>query len=215
PVSISCGHSYCWDCIRTHWDGEDDKRIYSCPQCRKAFTPRPVLMKNTMLAELVEELKKTRLQAVASDLCYAGTEDVACDVCTGRKLKAVKSCLVCLVSYCDSHLQPHYNVAQLMKHQLVEPSKNLQENICSHHDKMVEIFCHTDQQLICYLCTMDEHKGHETVPAAAERKKKQKKLEVSRLNIQQRIQDRQKDVKLLQQELESLAFVCWNHCRVP
>ncbi|XP_051810443.1 tripartite motif-containing protein 16-like [Acanthochromis polyacanthus] len=190
PVTLSCGHSYCTKCIKTHWDGEDEKRIYSCPQCRQTFTPRPVLMKNTMLAVLVEELKKTGLQA--ADHCYAGDEDVACDVCTGRKLKASKSCLVCLVSFCEKHLQPHYDSPPFQKHKLVEPSKKLQENICSGQDEVKKMFCRT------------EHKGHNTVSAAAERMKKQKELEVSRQNIQQRIQDREKDVKLLQQQLEAI-----------
>ncbi|KAL7390401.1 hypothetical protein ABVT39_020510 [Epinephelus coioides] len=50
---------------------------------------------------------------------------------------------------------------------------------------------------------MDDHKGHDTVSAAAERAERQTELGVSRQRIQQRVQDREKDVKVLQQRVEA------------
>ncbi|PWA15690.1 hypothetical protein CCH79_00019587 [Gambusia affinis] len=33
PVTIPCGHKYCSECIQSHWKEQDQKAIYSCPQC--------------------------------------------------------------------------------------------------------------------------------------------------------------------------------------
>ncbi|XP_050986877.1 E3 ubiquitin/ISG15 ligase TRIM25-like [Labeo rohita] len=126
PVTIQCGHSYCKSCITNRWDQEDQMRVYSCPQCRQTFSPRPALARNTMLTEVVEKLKKTKLPAD----CYAGAGDVQCDVCTGRKYKAVKSCLMCLNSYCQNHLEQHESLFKGKRHKVTDATGRLQEMIC-------------------------------------------------------------------------------------
>ncbi|XP_048012905.1 tripartite motif-containing protein 16-like isoform X1 [Megalobrama amblycephala] len=199
PVTIHCGHSYCKICITGCWDQEDHMGVYSCPQCRQTFSSRPALAKNTILAELVEKLKKTKLPAD----CYAGAGDVQCDVCTGRKHKAVKSCLVCLNSYCQNHLEQHESWFKGKRHNLTEATGRLQEMICPKHDKILEVFCRTDQTCICLLCTMDEHKNHDTVSAAAQRTEKQHQLKEMQRSYKQRIQQREKDLQQLREAVES------------
>uniref|UniRef100_A0A3B3DVG3 RING-type domain-containing protein n=1 Tax=Oryzias melastigma TaxID=30732 RepID=A0A3B3DVG3_ORYME len=143
PVTIPCGHSYCLECIQNFW-GEEQKAL-SCPQCRQSFTSRPVLVRNTILAELVEDARK-----------------------------------------------------------LVKATLKLQENICPRHDKVIEIFCRTDQKCVCILCFMDEHKGHDMVSAAAERAERQTKLGLDRQKVQQRILKLEEDLEELQQTVETI-----------
>ncbi|XP_030634310.1 tripartite motif-containing protein 16-like [Chanos chanos] len=202
PVTIPCGHSYCMGCIKGYWDQDDQKRVYSCPQCRETFTPRPVLGKNAILTEMVEKLKKTKLQAAAPP-AHCDTGDVECDLCIKKKEKAIKSCLTCLASYCETHLQPHYESPALQKHTLVKASTRLQDKICHHHNKLIELWCQTDQQFMCYLCMVDEHRDHKTVSVAAERTERQKQLGETQKKTQQRIQGREKEVQELRQAVES------------
>ncbi|XP_058872233.1 tripartite motif-containing protein 16-like [Acipenser ruthenus] len=203
PVAIPCGHSYCMGCIKNCWDQTDHTGVYSCPQCRETFTPRPVLGRNTMLAEVVEKLKKTGLNPPPAQ-SYAGPGDVPCDFCTGRKFKAVKSCLTCLASYCETHVKPHSEVTPLKRHKLVNAIGNLEQKLCAEHQKVLEVFCRTDQTCICLLCTDKDHKSHDSVSAEAERSVKQKQLGETQTEIQQRIQERLKEIEELKQAVESL-----------
>ncbi|KAL7888355.1 hypothetical protein AOLI_G00033290 [Acnodon oligacanthus] len=197
PVTIPCGHSYCMSCISSYWDLDNRN---NCPQCRQNFGSRPVLNKNTVLADIMEKMTDTKPQATSDAQPEAEAGDIECDFCTGRKVRAVKSCLECRASYCEIHLQPHYDFPALKRHKLVNATFI---PTCRKHDKLLEVFCQTDQKCICVLCLMDDHKGHDTVSCAKEREEKQVKLEADKSKYEEKCKEKEKELYKLQKSTAS------------
>ncbi|XP_065141108.1 E3 ubiquitin-protein ligase TRIM39-like [Paramisgurnus dabryanus] len=183
PVSIPCGHNFCKICLNTYWNNCQD---ISCPNCKETFEKRPKLKINTTLRNLVDEHKKKTAEKQPG---------VYCDICEEVKLKAVKSCLVCQSSYCETHLESHMRVTGLQKHKLIDPVNNLQDYICLKHERPLEFFCRDDQTCVCLICTVTDHKNHNTVTVNEEREKKKIELLKTQTDVQQMIQDRIKKIQ--------------------
>ncbi|XP_051507567.1 E3 ubiquitin-protein ligase TRIM47-like isoform X2 [Myxocyprinus asiaticus] len=205
PVTTACGHSYCMKCIEEYWDRDSQKGVYSCPQCRQTFTPRPALSRSTVLAEVVERMKRAEPESVkaSSLLGCAVSGDVECDVCMETKLKAIKSCLVCLASYCETHIQTHYTSSALKRHKLLNASPHLQQQICSQHDKPLELYCCQDQQLICMQCALINHQNHSIASPEARRKEIQRQLKSNQDGLQENIHQREMKIEELRQAVDS------------
>ncbi|XP_023119716.2 tripartite motif-containing protein 16 [Amphiprion ocellaris] len=148
--------------------------------------------------------KSRRSNSRSQPRVQARNGDPLCDFCTTRKQKAEKSCLVCLASYCETHLQSHYEYPALMKHKLVKATGQMREKMCAQHDKLLEAFCRTDETSVCVLCMMDEHKHHDIVPAGTERTEKQKQLGVTLHKSQYRIDQRIKKWQDLRQSVDAV-----------
>ncbi|KAL0157539.1 hypothetical protein M9458_045615, partial [Cirrhinus mrigala] len=101
-----------------------------------------------------------------------GRSEVFCDFCDERKQKAVKSCLTCQSSYCETHLEPHHRVPRLKKHKLINAVENLEDYICQKHERPLELFCRDDQTCVCLSCTEGDHRNHNTVPIEEESQQK-------------------------------------------
>ncbi|KAG2465582.1 TRI47 protein, partial [Polypterus senegalus] len=186
PVIFPCGHNFCLKCLTDCWDQSQE---CSCPHCA-----RPELNRNTLLNEVMKKMKRPRLSPHPSQN-YAGSGEVECDFCTGKKLRAVKSCLTCMASYCQTHLQPHYEVAVLKHHKLVDSDGNLKEKLCGKHWKSLELFCRTEETCICMMCGITEHNSHEKVELETEREGKQKHLGATQSEIRKRLEEKEKKLK--------------------
>ncbi|XP_043091522.1 E3 ubiquitin-protein ligase TRIM39-like [Puntigrus tetrazona] len=183
PVTIPCGHNFCKSCLNQCWDKSE---ACYCPLCKEKFSKRPDLKINTALRQVVQLFKEKP---------GATTSEVVCDICDDRKLKALKSCLVCQSSYCETHLEPHHRVPRLKKHKLVNAVENLEDYICEQHQKTLELFCRDDQTPVCPICTVTDHKNHNTVPLEQESVEKKTQVMKTQADVQQMIQDRMKKIQ--------------------
>uniref|UniRef100_A0A8C4TA78 Tripartite motif-containing protein 16-like n=1 Tax=Erpetoichthys calabaricus TaxID=27687 RepID=A0A8C4TA78_ERPCA len=196
PVTIPCGHNFCLNCLMDCWDQSQE---CSCPQCRHTFTTRPALQRNSLLSEVVKKLKKTRLSFPPSQN-YAGPGDVECDFCTGKNFRAMKSCLTCMASYCQTHLQLHYEGDALKHHKLVDPDGNVKGKLFWKHHKSLEMFCKSDETCICMMCGMTEHNN----PHVSSCVSKQKQLGVTRNEIRRRLEQKEKKLMETRRTVEEM-----------
>ncbi|XP_059905213.1 E3 ubiquitin-protein ligase TRIM39-like [Gadus macrocephalus] len=187
PVTTPCGHNFCRTCITKYWDEE-----VKCPFCNELFNTRPDVRVNILLSEMVDRFGTS--VRIKEQPCF-GPADVSCDVCTGTQLKAVKSCLVCFMSFCQTHLEPHQRVAVLKKHRLVEPMDRLEDRMCKKHNRLLELFCQTEQVFVCQFCKETDHKSHPVVSLKEEYEVKTAQLGKMEADVRQMIQERLNNIQ--------------------
>ncbi|XP_060883869.1 tripartite motif-containing protein 16 [Labrus mixtus] len=105
-----------------------------------------------------------------------GPDDVVCDSCIESPRRALKSCLTCLVSYCEAHLRPHLENTKFQNHRLVEPLRDIERRTCESHNWPLELFCCADSCCVCQDCVSEEHQGHNTVTVVEARQRIEKEL---------------------------------------
>ncbi|CAG5929368.1 unnamed protein product, partial [Menidia menidia] len=195
PVSIPCGHSFCLMCITSHWD---HNFAINCPKCQTEFEGRPELCDNSFAKEMSDQIRAKRQNGVTS----VEEKNIHCNVCVGKPMKAVASCLVCLTSYCEVHLEPHLRASNLKFHKLMEPVAMLQSRMCKQHQRLLEFFCRSDQRCVCVLCTETNHQYHDTVPVEQQSQDMKAKIKRTEMDVQQMIRDRLQKIEEIKHNVE-------------
>ncbi|XP_066442597.1 E3 ubiquitin/ISG15 ligase TRIM25-like [Eleutherodactylus coqui] len=174
PVTLRCGHSFCRGCIDSALNAQEGGNSYTCPNCRKKFSNRPLFQKNIALRNITERFQsspniKARLQ-------------IFCTYCILSPVPAVKHCGMCEASLCDDHLMVH---SKSPEHALSELSTSVGIRACPIHREVLQYYCIEDATCICSTCMLaEEHLGHQFKPLveASEKKKENLKKVLEKLN---------------------------------
>ncbi|XP_074198858.1 E3 ubiquitin/ISG15 ligase TRIM25 isoform X2 [Camelus bactrianus] len=168
PVTTPCGHNFCGSCLDETWAVQGPP--YLCPHCRNSYQTRPQLCKNTVLCAVVEQFLQAELARPASPNDWtpparaaapSTPSPVACDHCL--QATAVKTCLVCMASFCQEHLKPHLESPAFQDHSLQPPVRDLMQRKCPQHNRLRDFFCTEHNECICHICLV-EHKTCSPAP---------------------------------------------------
>ncbi|XP_066303207.1 uncharacterized protein [Branchiostoma lanceolatum] len=191
PLLLPCLHSVCSKCaegILVHPNGDPMSKIgaasdyrdeprssLKCPSCRHEIIldgrGLDGLKRNLILENIIERYKQA---TSVSNFPGGGKKVVPCDVCRSDPPKpAVKSCVKCELSYCETCLKLTHPTTRTGKtafadHKFVVPTVDPQTKVlmCTEHrEEKVNLFCVTDDTPVCSLCKLvGRHKEHEVKP---------------------------------------------------
>uniref|UniRef100_A0A9L0SKU5 E3 ubiquitin-protein ligase Midline-1 n=2 Tax=Equus TaxID=9789 RepID=A0A9L0SKU5_HORSE len=196
PLLLPCAHSLCFNCAHrilvSHCatnESVESITAFQCPTCRHVITlsQRGLdgLKRNVTLQNIIDRFQKasvsgpnspseTRRERAFDANTMTSAEKVLCQFCDQDPAQdAVKTCVTCEVSYCDECLKAtHPNKKPFTGHRLIEPipDSHIRGLMClEHEDERVNMYCVTDDQLICALCKLvGRHRDHQ-VAALSER----------------------------------------------
>ncbi|XP_059210643.1 bloodthirsty-related gene family, member 12 [Centropristis striata] len=230
PVSTPCGHSFCKACLQGYWNHSKKFLCPMCKKSYSKKPEMSVNRVLAEISSQFQGLMQAGGAAavdggtgggssrgstlnLSSDTGrgsspgtdngeFARAGEVPCDACIGRKVKALKSCVNCQGSFCETHLRHHKKVKSLISHRLIEPTFHLEEKICKKHERLLEVYCRTDHTCICTACAEASHKSHDIVSTDHEWKKKMSNLGKKRSELKHLIKERAKKLEEIKQSIK-------------
>lgn len=217
PKMLACGHTFCQECLHGYYKTyQQQKRAQSgklpCPTCRE-LTALPANgvagLRNDFKVAKIEEMFRT----VNIRKERGKAEGKVCDACKAqKKISQCKFyCSSCNMNYCKECIKKHNKNPVFKNHQVLSKGVTSSENVsCKvHKNEEGKFFCRTCEVVICTVCIMNEHDGHNVTEVEDLFNKHQEDVK----NLQNVIDGKMVQLKRKSVELESLRTLNIQSCQ--
>ena len=172
PKTITCLHTFCFECIKKHALISQRNGKFRCPECQAEVH----LPEANRFDKLPTSFHHNSLLSVLAIRQSGKGNDISCGVCK-KKSAEISYCFECAKFMCSDCVNAHQLFTNLTEGHKVTPVKQFQpqdyealmrrQSFCSqqyHEREVTRFFCLKCQICVCQICIATDHKAHDVEP---------------------------------------------------
>ena len=172
PKTITCLHTFCFECIKKHALISQRNGKFRCPECQAEVD----LPEANRFDKLPTSFHHNSLLSVLAIRQSGKGNDISCGVC--KKMSAeISYCFECAKFMCSDCVNAHQLFTNLTEGHKVTPVNQFKpqdydalmrrQSFCSqqyHEREVTRFFCLKCQICVCQICIATDHKAHDVEP---------------------------------------------------
>ena len=172
PKTITCLHTFCFECLKKHALISQRNGKFRCPECQAEVD----LPKANRFDNLPTSFHHNSLLSVLAIRQSGKGNDISCGVCK-KKSAEISYCFECAKFMCSDCVNAHQLFTNLTEGHKVMSVKQFQpqdyealikrQSFCSqqyHEREITRFFCLKCQICVCQICIATDHKAHDVEP---------------------------------------------------
>ena len=170
PKTITCLHTFCFECIKKHALISQRNGKFRCPECQAEVD----LPEANCFDKLPSSFHHNRLLSLLAVRQSGDGNEISCGICK-KKSAEISYCFECAKFMCSDCVNAHQLFTNLTEGHKVMSVKQFQDfealikrqSFCSqqyHEREVTRFFCLKCQICVCQICIATDHKAHDIEP---------------------------------------------------
>ena len=172
PKTITCLHTFCFECLKKHALISQRNGKFRCPECQAEVD----LPEANCFDKLPSSFHHNRLLSLLAVRQSGDGNEISCGICK-KKSAEISYCFECAKFMCSDCVNAHQLFSHFTEGHKVTPVKQFQpqdyealmrrQSFCSqqyHEREVTRFFCLKCQICVCQICIATDHKAHDVEP---------------------------------------------------